>query len=65
MLDMRKALIMKLTIVDIAIVSLIVLKFAGVIDWTWAQTLSPLMIVFVIGLIQGAIETFEERRNKK
>ncbi len=56
---------MKLTIIDIAIVSLIVLKFAGVIDWTWAQTLSPLMIVFVIGLIQGAIETFEERKNKK
>ena len=55
---------MKLTIVDIAIVSPIVLKFAGVIDWTWA-TLSPLMIVFVIGFIQGAIETFEERRNKK
>jgi hypothetical protein len=56
---------MKLTIVDIAIVSLIVLKFTGVVDFTWGQVLSPLMIVFVIGLIEGAIETFEERRNKK
>jgi hypothetical protein len=56
---------MKLTIIDIAIVSLIVLKFAGVIDWTWAQTLSPLIILVVIGFIQGAIESFEERRNKK
>jgi hypothetical protein len=56
---------MKLTIVDIAVVSLIVLKFTGVIDWTWVQTLSPFMIVFVIGLIEGAIETFEERKNEK
>jgi hypothetical protein len=54
---------MKLTIVDIAIVSLIVLKFAGVIDWTWAQTLSPLIILVVIGFIQGTIEFFEERKN--
>jgi large-conductance mechanosensitive channel len=56
---------MKLTIVDIAVASLIVLKFTGVIDWTWAQTLSPLIILVVIGFIQGAIETFEERRNEK
>jgi hypothetical protein len=56
---------MKLTIVDIAIVSLIVLKFAGVIDWTWGQVLSPLIILVVIGFIQGAIESFEGRKNKK
>jgi len=56
---------MKLTFVDIAIVSLIVLKFTGVIDWTWGQVLSPLIILVVIGIIQGAIETFEERKNKK
>jgi len=56
---------MKLTIVDIAIVFPIVLKFTGVIDWTWGQTLSPLIILVVIGFIQGAIETFEERKNKK
>ena len=56
---------MKLTIVDIAIVSLIVLKFTGVVDFTWAQVLSPLIILVVIGFIQGAIESFEERKNKK
>jgi len=56
---------MKLTIVDIAIVSLIVLKFTGVIDWTWGQVLSPLIILVVVGFIQGTIESFEERKNKK
>jgi hypothetical protein len=55
---------MKLTIVDIAIVFPIVLKFAGVIDWTW-ETLSPLIILVVIGFIQGAIESFEGRKNEK
>ena len=56
---------MKLTIVDIATVSLIVLKFTGVVDLTWAQALSPLIILVVIGFIEGVIEFFEERKNKK
>ena len=56
---------MKLTIVDIAIVSLIVLKFTGVVDFTWGQVLSPLIILGVIAVIQGAIESFEERKNRK
>jgi len=56
---------MKLGILDIAGICFIVLKLAGVIDWTWEQVLSVPIIVFIIGFVEGLIEYFMKKQETK
>lgn len=42
----------------------IVLKLTGTIDWNWGQVLSPAIIAFSAGIIEGIIEVAVEHSQK-
>ena len=56
---------MKLYFLDYASIVLIILKITGVIAWTWGQVLCLLLffllILFIIGVVEGVLEAY--RRN--
>ena len=42
----------------------IVLKLTGTIDWNWGQVLSPAIIAFFSGVVEGIIEAAVEHHSK-
>ena len=56
---------MKLGILDYASIILIILKFTGVIAWTWGQVLCLPVILIAIGFIEGVIEFFMKKQETK
>ena len=55
---------MKLGILDYASIILIILKFTGVIAWTWEQVLCLPIILMTIGFVEGVIEFFMKKQEE-